>query len=163
MSIVLPAQIQRTVESQAFRYGSALVVFAGTFYLAASVGAVFRTPIQTTTATDTPIITSQAPNQALVQTESSSISEGRNESSASNTHSIHVDTNSAATEDVSGSSVKINGQEVPLKRDGEVHKVVNTKANKTTVDISMKSNSSSSNNSSLDVSVQSSNETFTGN
>ena len=58
----------------------------------------------------------------------------------------------------SNNSVHINGTHIAVPKNGEVHREIRSNNGKTTIDISVQSNSSTSNDSSLDLNVQSSTE-----
>lgn len=164
MAYAIVTHLQRAAavmeHNPVLRYGAVLVALLATFYLAAVAGLNLHAQsatVQTESISDT---STQAPNQALVQTEpadvhaSGTTSESSSEGSATVSNTGNGKTNA---------SVRVNGKEVHVNGDGEVHKVIRSGGNNTSVDITMNSKSSNSNDSNLDISVESSSETISGN
>lgn len=159
-SLVAYRHAAEVLHSKTFRISMSLIVLMATFYIAANLQANSQAQLENAQHTDITVESTQAPNQALVPTKSDISSDNSAQTSVSS-QSTSSNTSINAQQSSTESSVSVNGKNVPLKKNGTVHKVIRTNGSKTTLDISTQSNTSTSTDSSLDISLESSSETVT--
>lgn len=121
-------------------------------------------PARLTTETTTPDSLQTAPNEALFESKQpEAVSSPTTQSSTTtDTTVVQAEQSTTSTENDENSStttVTINGKNVKPNASGEVHKVIRSGSQNTTVDISSNSQTSSSAESSLDISIESSSST----